>query len=300
MRMAMSVVPAIQRVNRSIGAILSDAGKLSAQDIEQILQAQRQHGLRFGDAAVKLGLLTPQDVQFALAEQFAFPYLRPGADGRPVSPDLATACEPFGVAAERIRSLRNHLMLHWYSKNDRRQVLAVVGAEPHEGRSYLAANLAVVLAQAGERTLLIDANLRRPKLHEMFALNNRSGLSTLLSGRSGNEAIVHITELAGLFVLPSGPIPPNPLELLGQTAFADLLASARGGFDIVVIDTPGLAEGDDAMLAAARAGAALAVARSSHTRVEALRGLLSEMKAMGIQIPGTVLNHIPADKAALR
>lgn len=298
MKMSMSVVPAIQRVSRPIGAILVDAGKLSAQDVEQILQAQRQHDLRFGDMAVKLGLLTPQDVQYALAEQFAFPYLRPAADGRAMSEDLETAYEPFGRAAERIRSLRNHLMLHWFSKTERRQVLCVVGAESCEGRSYLAANLAVVFSQAGERTLLIDANMRRPRIHEMFALNNRNGLSTLLSGRSGNEAIVHITELAGLFVLPSGPIPPNPMELLGQVAFADLLSSARAGFDVVVIDTPGLSDGDDAILVAARAGAALVVARSRHTRVEAFQDLLAEMKSMGIQMPGTVLNDIPANRVA--
>lgn len=188
-------------------------------------------------------------------------------------------------------------MLHWFSKTERRQVLCVVGAESREGRSYLAANLAIVFAQAGERTLLIDANLRRPRIHEMFALNNRSGLSTLLSGRSGNEAIVHITELAGLFVLPSGPTPPNPLELLGQVAFADLLGSARASFDVVIIDTPGLADGDDAILVTARAGAALAVARSRHTRVDAFQGMLAEMKAMGVRVTGTVLNDVPANRA---
>jgi protein-tyrosine kinase len=297
MKMSMSVVPAIQRMNRPIGAILVDAGKLSAQDVEQILQAQRQHDLRFGDTAIKLGLLTAQDVQHALAEQFAFPYLRPAGEGRAMSEELEAAYEPFGPGAERVRSLRSHLMLHWFSKTERRQVLCVVGAESREGRSYLAANLAIVFAQAGERTLLIDANLRRPRIHEMFALNNRSGLSTLLSGRSGNEAIVHITELAGLFVLPSGPTPPNPLELLGQVAFADLLGSARASFDVVIIDTPGLADGDDAILVTARAGAALAVARSRHTRVDAFRAMLAEMKAMGVQVTGTVLNDIAANRA---
>jgi protein-tyrosine kinase len=154
-----------------------------------------------------------------------------------------------------------------------------------------------VFAQAGERTLLIDANLRRPRVHEMFGLNNRSGLSTLLSGRTGNEAIVHITELAGLFVLPSGPTPPNPLELLGQVAFADLLNSARASFDVVIIDTPGLSDGDDAILVTARAGAALAVARSRYTKVEAFRSMLAEMKAMGVLMTGTVLNEIPVNRA---
>lgn len=297
MKMSISVVPFVQRMNRPIGAILVDAGKLSAQEVEQVLQAQRQHDLRFGDTAVKLGLLTPQDVQHALAEQFAFPYLRPSEDRRAMSAELEAAFEPFGKAAERIRSLRSQLMLHWFNKAERRQVLCVVGAQPGEGRSYLAANLAVVFAQAGERTLLIDANLRRPRVHEMFALNNRSGLSTLLSGRSGNEAIVHITELAGLFVLPSGPTPPNPLELLGHVTFADLLNSARASFDIVILDTPGLTDGDDAILVTARAGAALAVARSRHTKVDAFRSMLAEIKAMGIQVTGTVLNDVPAQRA---
>ncbi|PPE64933.1 chain length determinant protein tyrosine kinase EpsG [Caldimonas caldifontis] len=297
MKMSMSVVPSVQRMSRPIGAILVDAGKLSAQEVEQVLQAQRQHDLRFGDTAVKLGLLTTQDVQHALAEQFAFPYLRASDHGRAMSEDLEAAYQPFGSAAERIRSLRSQLMLHWFSKTERRQILCVVGAQPGEGRSYLAANLAIVFAQAGERTLLIDANLRRPRIHDMFALNNRSGLSTLLSGRTGNEAIVHITELAGLFVLPSGPTPPNPVELLGQVAFADLLNSARASFDIVIIDTPGLSDGDDAILVTARAGAALTVARSRHTKVEAFRSMLAEMKSMGVVMTGTVLNDIPANRA---
>ncbi|WP_019560928.1 polysaccharide biosynthesis tyrosine autokinase [Caldimonas manganoxidans] len=300
MKMSMSVVPALQRISRPIGAILVDAGKLKAHDIDRVLQAQRQHGMRFGEMAVKLELISPEDVQHALAAQFAFPYLRPSPGERLLSAELETAYEPFGPAAERFRSLRNHLTLHWLNKADRRQMLCVVGVSPSEGRSYLAANLAVVFAQAGERTLLIDANLRKPRVHELFALENRNGLSTLLSGRCGNEAIVHITDLAGLFVLPAGPTPPNPLELLGQIGFADFLGSARASFDVVLIDTPSLSDGEDALLISARVGAALPVARNGHTRVEPLRQFMAEMKAMGIQLPGTVLNTVPSRRAKTR
>ncbi len=298
MKMSISVVPTVPRVIRPIGAILVDAGRLSREDVERILNAQKQRGLKFGELAIQMGLLTADDVQYALAEQFSFPYLNPGSEGRQISRELEAAFEPYSPAAERLRSVRSQLLLRWYNKGERRQVLSVVGTQRREGRTYLAANLAVVFAQLGERTLLIDANFRSPRLHDLFSLQNRSGLSTLLSGRSGHDAIVHITELAGLFVLPSGPVPPNPLELLGQPAFTDLLMHARNSFDLVLIDTPGASEGDDALMVTVQAGAALAVARNGHTRVNALRGLVEGLGQVGVEVVGTVLNEVPRRKKA--
>ena len=242
---------ALARANRSIGAILMDAGLLSPEDAERILLLQKQQNLRFGEAAIQLGLLTEADIQFGLARQFAFPYLRTDAEKKSVSEELVAAYQPFSPVAEQLRAVRSQIMLRWIDKAEQRNVFTVVGTERGEGRSYMAANLAVVFAQLGERTLLIDADLRNPRQHELFLLQNKVGLSTYLAGRSRDESILRITELAGLFVLPAGPVPPNPLELLSRQTFDDLMGHVRSNFDIVIIDVPCMAIGDDAALVAA-------------------------------------------------
>ncbi len=154
-------------------------------------------------------------------------------------------------------------MLRWFDRAEERQVLTVVGAERGEGRSYLAANLAIVFSQLGERTLLVDADMREPRQHYLFLLENQIGLSTLLAGRSREEAIVRIPDLAGLSVLPSGPTPPNPGSSFSHRLNLDVefMIQAMGAYDVVIVDTPALSSGEDAAMIAVRTGAALAVAR---------------------------------------
>src|SRR5262249_10616912 len=142
--------------------------------------------------------------------------------------------------------------------------LAVVSPCRGEGRSYLAANLAVVFSQLGERTLLIDADMRTPRQHVMFNLENRAGLSTILSGRADMQVIEHIVPLLDLSIMPSGPVPPNPQELLGRPLFRKLLADVAQEFDIVILDPPAGNANADAQTVAARAGGALMVARRHH------------------------------------
>ena len=292
MRMSVATVPSLPRANRTIGAILMDAGLLSAENAEQILRMQRQNSLRFGEAAVRLGLLTEADIQFALARQFDYAYLRLN-DRKSVSEEVIAAYKPFSPAVEQVRAVRAQLMMRWLDRAEQRQTLAIVGAGRFDGRSNLAANLAVVFAQLGERTLLIDADMRNPRQHELFMLDNKAGLSTLLVQRSREEAIVRITDLVGLSVLPAGPLPPNPTELLYRQEFSDLLQHVRNSYDVVLIDTPGLVSGDDAAMVALRAGAALAVARSKHTRKAAFDDMVTGLTDAGVAVVGSVLNEIP-------
>jgi len=278
-----------------IGAILMDAGLLSAEDAEQILRLQRQNNLRFGEAAIRLGLLTEADIQYALARQFDYAYLRM-SDRRAVSEEVVAAYQPFSAQTEQMRAIRGQLMLRWFDLSEQRQTLAVIGSQRGEGRSWLAANLAVVFAQLGERTLLIDADMRNPRQHELFMLQNKSGLSTLLAHRSREEAIVRITDLVGLSVLPAGPVPPNPSELLNRPAFEELLAHARSSYDVVLIDTPSLSAGDDAAMIAVRAGAVVALARSRQTRVAAFNDIVAGLSSAGVAVVGSVLNDVPLGK----
>ena len=284
----------ITRGYRPIGAILLEDGKLTPQGADEILMLQRQEELRFGDAAIRLGLLTTQDVQLALSQQFDFGHLAMAANGeRPVSEELIAAYQPFSQQVETLRRIRSELLLRWLNKPAGRNVLAVASAERFDGRSYLAANLAIVLSQVGLRTLLIDADLRAPRQQQLFKLESKVGLSNLLAGWSGDDAVVPIPCLEGLAVLPAGPTPPNPLEILNRPAFSNLLEQARETFDVVLIDTPPAVSGADAQLIAVRAGAVVGVARAHQSRFEAFSQLAKSMARSGVTVVGSVLNEAP-------
>ena len=294
MKTAVSMLGTPARATRTLGAILIDGGQLRPEDAERVLQYQKQQNLRFGEAALRLGLISEADIQFALSRQFAYAYLRrtPG-EMRPLSDELVAAYQPFSTRVEQLRAIRSQLMLRWFDRAEERQVLTVVGAERGEGRSYLAANLAIVFSQLGERTLLVDADMREPRQHFMFHLENQIGFSTLLAGRSREEAIVRISDLAGLSVLPAGPTPPNPLELLYRLNFDEFMIQAKTAYDVIIVDTPAMTSGEDAAMIAVRTGAALAVARSGSTRVAAYTDLVQGLMDAGVAVVGSVLNEVP-------
>ncbi|NMM09526.1 MAG: chain length determinant protein tyrosine kinase EpsG [Polaromonas sp.] len=272
---------------RSMGAILIDAGRLSAADAERILQFQRERGARFGDSGMALGLLTDDDIRFALSVQFDYPYL--GRDSN-LSRELVAAYQPGSRPVEQLRALRSQLMLRWFDSGADRKELAIVSAGPKEGRSYIAANLAIVFSQLCERTLLIDADMRSPRQHQLFNLGKNVGLSDMLAGRAGPEAVVGIAALQDLSVLPAGAIPPNPQELLGRPTFSALLKSLGEEFDIIIIDTPAASECADAHTVAVRAGAALVVARQNTSSLRQMSQFTQGLREFGVTLVGSVLN----------
>ncbi len=273
--------------NRSIGAILVDAGRLSADNAERILRLQHERGQSFGETAISLGLLTQADIELGLSRQFDFPYLLRGQSQ--VSHEVIAAYDPFCAQAEALRALRGQLMRRWFNSAAEHTALAITSPERNEGRSFLAANLAVVFSQLGERTLLIDADMRNPRQHGLFGLSNRSGLSAILSDRSDTDAIVRIPSLVDLSVLPAGAIPPNPQELLARPKFQQLLQELALKYDVILIDTPAANVCADAQSVAARAGAALVVARNDVSHIRALHTLVDSMNQAGTFVVGTVL-----------
>jgi protein-tyrosine kinase len=272
---------------RSIGAILVRAGRLTPENTERILRFQREQGLSFGEAGIKLGLLTQADIEFALSIQFNYPYLVRGESK--VSEDLAAAYMRSGPHLEALRALRSQLMLRWFDDPDRK-ALAIISAERREGRSFIAANLSVMFSQLGERTLLIDADLHYPCQHALFGLDNGAGLSAVLSGRGGPELMQRIPGLPDLSILPAGVVPPNPIELLSQPMFPQLLKELRSEFDVILLDTPASASFADAQTIAARAGAALIVARKNASRKWRVRGVSDSVTHASVTILGSVLN----------
>ena len=276
-------------VSRSIGAILIDAGLLDPVAAEQVIKLQKEEGLRFGDAAVKLGLLTEADIQQALASQYDYPFLQPGNES--VSEEVVAAFKPFSPVVEQLRVLRSQLMLRWFDELGRK-MLTISSPDAEEGRSFIAANLAVVFSQLGERTLLLDADLRQPRQHELFKLGNRPGLSAVLSGRLGlDEGIVKIPGLMGLSVLPAGAIPPNPQELLNRPAFIEMLGQLQQRFDVILVDTSRAAASADAVNVASRVGASILVARKDMSIAARLKRVAVDLQHSGVQVIGTVLNN---------
>lgn len=274
---------------RKIGALLIDAGKLRPEDAEAVLALQREQGLRFGNAAVKLGLLTEADIQQVLSRQFNYPYLSRGEGG--LAKELIAAYQPFSEPVERLRALRSQLMLRWFGAEHQHKCLAVVSADEREGRSWLAANLAVVFSQLGERTLLIDGDMRRPTQDKIFNLESAVGLSTMLSGRSDRQAVQRISGFVDLSVLPAGPIPPNPHELLGRAQFGTLVRELSAQFDVVLMDTPPAARSADAQMLASACGGAMLVTRKNKTHTRAARKVVAELTGTAIQMVGAVVNE---------
>jgi chain length determinant protein tyrosine kinase EpsG len=273
---------------RSIGVILVDTGRLSVKDAEKVLRLQKDQGKRFGDAAIDLGLVTQDDIRFALSQQFDYPYL-PDGDAS-LSDELVAAYKPFSPAVEKLRTLRSQLMLRWFNAERQNNALTIMSPGNKEGRSFIAANLSIVFSQLGERTLLIDADLRAPRQHELFKLDANAGLSGMLASRIGPEAVVRVPTLLGLSVLPAGAIPPNPQELLGRPGFTLLLESLIRDFDVVIIDTPAASEHDEAQLIATRAGAALMLARTNISSIPEVTQLARSLQQNGAMVVGSVLN----------
>jgi receptor protein-tyrosine kinase len=284
---------AIVRADRPIGAILVEEGKLTTAEVERVLQLAKARAIRFGEAAVRLGMVTENDVRFALSKQYDFPLLRvdPGSpEGQP-SRELVAAFAPFHPRTEEIRALRTQLLIRWYKREAGHNALVITSPDAREGRSYVAANLAVVFSQLGARTLLVDADMRQPRQHRIFGLPGGHGLSALLSGRAEQTATFPIPGLTRLSVLPAGALPPNPQELLSRMAFTTLVRDMQSLYDVVIIDTPPARQYADAQAVAYRTGNALVVARKDHTTVNATGRVVREIAGTGARVVGTVINQ---------
>jgi chain length determinant protein tyrosine kinase EpsG len=275
--------------SRSIGTILVEQGRISLQDVEEIQRFATQSSIRFGDAALQMNLLTQNDIDMALAQQFNYPTLpRGGQHG--VADDVVAAYLPQSDFVEPLRALRSQITLRW-ANGEGSRMLAITSPARGEGRSWLAANLATVFAQMGQRVLLIDADMRNPRQHILFNLNNSVGLSALLTGRAGREIVSRMHPQLRLFVLPAGLRPPNPQELLGRPVFDVVLKSFAEHYDLLVLDTPAASEAADAQILAARAGTALMVARRHHSLHAQLSSAMQNLVQSGVRVLGSVMNE---------
>ncbi|MBI2401203.1 MAG: polysaccharide biosynthesis tyrosine autokinase [Gemmatimonadetes bacterium] len=193
-------------------------------------------------------------------------------------------------AAEAFRALRTNVTFVGAEKP--LQFVSVTSPGPGEGKSTTAVNLAVALAQGGQRTLLIDGDLRRPLIHRTFALVQEPGLTDVLVGRATAREAIRPEVAPGLDVLPSGSIPPNPSELLGSSAMHSLISGLRRDYHYIIIDTPPTLPVTDASVVASSADAAILVLRSGDTEETAAQRALEQLRRVRARIAGAVLNAV--------
>ncbi len=273
---------------RAIGELIRQLRPLSDKQVEQILAYQRRHGVRFGEAAVALRMVDRRDVLHALSQQFQYGLFA----GRDISAELVAAADPFGDQADAFRELRSRLLVEVLG-DDARCPLTVLSPEVGDGKTYLAANLAVSFSQLGESTLLVDADVHTPRQHKVLGVEpNGAGLSGVLAGLLHvGELVREVPGLPNLYFAPAGAVPPNPLELMQRPRFGRLMRDLAEQFDHLVVDTPAAVRGADSRVIAARCGAALVVARTGRSRMAALEGLLGALARGPARLAGVVMNE---------
>ena len=295
----------LEGATRPIGELLVDSGCLKRAQLEEILRVQASSQAwgprkRFGEIARELGFVDGERVDLAVARQFDLPSLPRSDTG--LAPELFAARETNHPGVEALRGVRERIAQTWLdargtdsSGSSEPQpgghAVAIVSVQRGDGRSFIAANLAITFAQCGRRTLLIDADLRQPRQHQLFQIDDRIGLSTFLAGRSGTESVARVEAMRDLYVMPAGPIPPNPQDLLARKQLRWLLFNAEEKFHVVLIDTPAWSEGPDAESVCRRSRAAALVVRADQTAAHAAQEFVATLRRAQAQVLGLVFNR---------
>lgn len=197
---------------------------------------------------------------------------------------------PASTAAEACRVIRTNVVFSSPDKPFRS--LVVTSSSPVEGKTTNVVNLGIVMAQAGHRTLVVDSDMRRPRLHKLLRVSNERGLSSLIVGECSPEDAVKSTDLPNLSVLPCGPLPPNPAELLQSEKFAAVKEDLLSRFDRIIFDSPPLLAVTDGALLSREVDGTILVARAGKTTKEALVRARRQLVAVGCHVAGVVVNDV--------
>ncbi len=204
--------------------------------------------------------------------------------------DLIVYLHPKSVAAEAIRSIRTNLV--FMSVEQPLRTLLVTSPSPQEGKTTMAVNLAIAMAQSGKRVVVVDTDLRRPRIHHVFDASNDRGVSTVLVGEADLEQTIQSTDVGGLYIVPSGPVPPNPSELLHSGGFREFIDALLERFDIVVFDSPPINLVTDAAVIAAQVDGVVTIAYAQRTTRDALRMAVRRVREVGARFFGVVFNGV--------
>ena len=217
---------------------------------------------------------------------------------RPLKPDdnfdIVTYTHPMSSVAECFRAIRTNLM--FMSPNEPIRSLVVTSPTPREGKTTVACNVAVTLAQSGKRVLLVDTDLRRPRVHKSFDVDTALGATSVIVGAASLADAAQRTQVEGLDVLPCGPVPPNPSELLHGQGFNDLLSAALSQYDRVIFDSPPLGAVTDAAVLAPQLDGVMVVVKADQTTRDGLRHALRQLYSVSARLLGVVLNDVDLTK----
>lgn len=204
--------------------------------------------------------------------------------------DTFVHTHPMSAAAECCRTIRTNLT--FMSADEPIRTLVVTSASPREGKTTVTTNLAISLAQSGKRVLMVDTDLRRPRIHRAFGVPGGLGITSIIAGDQSLEGAVAHTDVPNLHILPCGPIPPNPSELLHSQKFRELVDVALTLYDRIVFDSPPLGAVTDAAVLAPQLDASLVVVKADSTTRDALSSALRQLRDVGAVVVGSVLNDI--------
>ncbi len=208
--------------------------------------------------------------------------------------DLHAHRRPKSAVAECVRSVRTNLF--FMTPDHPLKRLLVTSSGPQEGKTTVATNLAIAMAQSGSKTLLVDTDMRRPRLHRAFGLANDAGVSNLIMGQARIEDVVKETPVPNLFVLPCGPVPPNPAELLHTQRFQQLLTELEGRFERIILDSPPVAAVADALILSGVVDGLVLVVKAGHTSRELALRTRQSLDDVNARIFGVVMNDIDLEK----
>lgn len=288
-KMAQTTAPPSEEGIPEQAQLLIRIGKLTHRQVKRITAAQRKTGQSFATTAYDMRLLSREDFMSALSQQYSYPILTIDPDAHHFSQELVVGHEPFSAASEQIRSIRANLVASAVGKGTRSFV--VTSARAGSGGTYFAANIAMAFAQMAVPTLLVDADLRRPRLAGMFGLSpTTEGLCQALRREKNGSPFITSNIIDRLSILTAGAVPPNPQELLGSAEFLALTNNMEKEFGVVIYDTSSAMEYADAFVIASRVGGAIIVARQHKTTFADISDVSAKLRSLQCKFVGTVLN----------
>lgn len=269
---------------------LLQTGHFADEQARLISEQQARTGQGFDASAIALGLATADDVEAARQQLQGNAALQLLPDAG-ISEEIVVVSDPASPRAEALRLLRTQIIAQHIGAG--RRAFAVAGAVDGSGATYVAANLAAALSQVGIKTLLVDANLRNPRIDGMFGIDaSGPGLSTYLSMQANRpERVIYPEVLPNLSVIPAGPPVARPQELLSGVRFRSGVDILLRQFDVAIFDTPATNENADALTVAGLLGYALVVARRDHGFVKDMQVLAQQLEAARATVIGSVLNE---------
>ncbi|GIO89221.1 MULTISPECIES: CpsD/CapB family tyrosine-protein kinase [Paenibacillus] len=203
---------------------------------------------------------------------------------------LIVSHNPKSSISEVYRLLRTKIP--FFSKDQELKTVMVTSSQPGEGKTTTISNLAVTYAQEGKKVLLIDADLRKPSLHRVFSQINHQGLSSLLTGHSSIQESVQKTSIDNLWLLPSGPVPANPSELIDSSGMRELLHQIKDQYDVILVDTPSVLSVSDSVIVSALCDGVIMVAAAGKVKKDHLKKAKEQLDHVNARMLGIVLNRV--------